>query len=164
MLICLMRILVFPPPLQICSDNLISSRCRNFRGCHPCFLGNNDIHRRQYIKILTPPFHQAGLAVWERLALLVMILILRIAAWSRVAEVAREHGWHPPKSLDSDEKFKPEHTLFCRELRFVAIYALFFWRSLGIKSALLGKNSASWARSALLHGIYCIFYWVKFEN
>ena len=42
-----------------------------------------------------------------------------------MAEVAREHGWHPPKSLDSDENFKPEHTLFCRELRFVAIYALF---------------------------------------
>ena len=55
-----MRILVFPPPLQICSDNLISSRCRNFRGCHPCFFGNNDIHRRKYIKILTPPFHQAS--------------------------------------------------------------------------------------------------------
>ena len=45
---------------------------------------------------------------------------------TRVAEVAREHGWHPPKSLDSDENFKPEHTLFCRELRFVTIYALFF--------------------------------------
>ena len=44
----------------------------------------------------------------------------------RVAGVAREHGWHPPKSLDSDEYLKPEHTLFCRELRFVAIYALFF--------------------------------------
>ena len=29
---------------------------------------------------------------------------------------------------------------------------------LGIKSAFLGKNSASWARSALLHGVYCIFY------
>ena len=75
-----------------------------------------------------------------------------------MAEVAREHGWHPPKSLDSDENFKLEHTLFCRELRFVAIYALFFLRSLGIKSAFLGKNSASWARSALLHGIYGIFY------
>ena len=47
-------------------------------------------------------------------------------AFARVAEVAREHGWHPPKSLDSDENFKPEHTLFCRKLRFVAIYALFF--------------------------------------
>ena len=76
------------------------------------------------------------------------------SVWSRVAEVAREHGWHPPKSLDSDENFKPEHTLFCRELRFVAIYALFFWRSLGKKSAFLGKNSASWARSAQVHGIY----------
>ena len=47
-------------------------------------------------------------------------------ALSRVAEVAREHGWHPPKSLDSDENFMPEHTLSCRKLRFVAIYALFF--------------------------------------
>ena len=44
---------------------------------------------------------------------------------TRVAEVALEHGWHPPKSLDSDENFKPEHALFCRELRFVAIYAFF---------------------------------------
>ena len=43
----------------------------------------------------------------------------------RVAEVAREHGWQPPKSLDSDENFKPEHTLFCRKLIFLAIYALF---------------------------------------
>ena len=43
----------------------------------------------------------------------------------RVAEVAREHGWHLPKSLDLDENFKPEHTLFCRKLRFVAIDALF---------------------------------------
>ena len=42
-----------------------------------------------------------------------------------MADVAREHGWHPLKSLDSDEIFKPEHRLFCRELRFVAIYALF---------------------------------------
>ena len=44
---------------------------------------------------------------------------------SRVAEVAREHGWHPPKSLDSDENLMLEHMLFCRKLRFVAIYALF---------------------------------------
>ena len=44
---------------------------------------------------------------------------------ARVTEVAREHGWPPPKSLDSDENFKPEHMLFCPESRFVAIYALF---------------------------------------
>ena len=43
----------------------------------------------------------------------------------RVAEVAREHGWHPPKRLDPDQNFKPEHMLFCRKLTFVAIYALF---------------------------------------
>ena len=64
---------------------------------------------------------------------------------NRVAEVARGHGGPPPKSLDSDENFKPEHTLFCRELRFVAIYALFgdiwakkvpFW----VKTVLLGQE------------------------
>ena len=43
----------------------------------------------------------------------------------RVADVAREHGWHPPKSFDSDKNFKPEHALLCRELRFIAIYAPF---------------------------------------
>ena len=45
--------------------------------------------------------------------------------FARVAEVACEHRWHLPKSLDSDENFKPQHTLFCRKLRFVAIYAIF---------------------------------------
>ena len=43
----------------------------------------------------------------------------------RVAKVVRGHGGPPPKSLDSDENSKPKHTLFYRELRFVAIYALF---------------------------------------
>ena len=68
-----------------------------------------------------------------------------------MAEVAREHGWHPPKSLDSDQNFKPEHTLFCRKLRFVALF--------GQKSALLGQKQCFLGkpRSALLHGIYCIF-------
>ena len=75
-----------------------------------------------------------------------VLLVVYIIQHCRVAEVAREHGWHPPRSLDSDENFKPEHTLFCHELRFVAIYALF------------GDHSVSWARSALLHSIYCIFY------
>ena len=44
---------------------------------------------------------------------------------NRVAEVVRGHGGPSPKSLDSDENFKPEPMLFCRELRFVAIYAVF---------------------------------------
>ena len=62
----------------------------------------------------------------------------RTVIQDRVAEVAREHRWHPPKSLDSDENFKPEHTLFCRELRFVAIYALFFLEIFGHKKYLFG--------------------------
>ena len=54
-------------------------------------------------------------------------------------------GGPPLKSLDLDENFKPEHTLFCRKLRFVAIYALFgdlcakkvpFW----VKTVLLGQE------------------------
>ena len=67
----------------------------------------------------------------------------------RVAEVVRGHGGPPPKSLDSDENFKPKHTLFCRELRlrfthFLEIFGQMpFWV----------KNIVSWARSALLHGI-----------
>ena len=62
---------------------------------------------------------------------------------TRVAEVAREHGWHPQKNLDSDENFKPEHTLFCRKLRFVAIYALFgdLWAK---KVPFWVKNSVPW--------------------
>ena len=76
---------------------------------------------------------------------------------ARVAVVVRGHRGPPPKNLDSDENFKPEHTLFCRELRFVATNALFgdLWAK---KLPFWVKNSVSWARSALLHGIYCIFH------
>ena len=61
---------------------------------------------------------------------------------SRVAEVAREHGWHPPKNSDSDENFQPEHTLFCRELRFVAILEIFGQNKclFGSKTAFLGQE------------------------
>ena len=75
----------------------------------------------------------------------------------RVAEVVRGHGGAAPKSLDEDENFKPQHTLFCRKLRFVVIYAL-FGDLLAKKVPFWVKNSVSWARSALLHGIYCIFH------
>ena len=50
-----------------------------------------------------------------------------------VAEVVREHGGPPPKSLDSDQNFKPEHTLYCCELRFVAIF--------GPRKCLLGSKT-----------------------
>ena len=64
---------------------------------------------------------------------------------SRVVEVVRGHGGPPPKSLDSDKNFKPEHMVFCCELRFVAIYTLF--RDLcakkepfGVKTVFLGQE------------------------
>ena len=60
-----------------------------------------------------------------------------------MAEVARGHGGPPPKSLNSDENFKPKHTLFCRELRFVAIYALFF-------GDLWAKTVPFWVKTVLL--------------
>ena len=72
-------------------------------------------------------------------------------AHSRVAEVTREHGWHPPKSLDSDENFKPEHTLFCRELRFVAIHALF--------GDLLAKKRAFLGQKQCFLGNKCTITW-----
>ena len=50
---------------------------------------------------------------------------VQIYCKGRVAEVVRGHGGPLPKSLDSDENFKPEYVLFCRKLRFVVIYALF---------------------------------------
>ena len=63
----------------------------------------------------------------------------------RVAEVVRGLGGPLPKSLDSDENFKPKYTLFCRELRFVAIYALFgdLWAKkclFGSKTVFLGQE------------------------
>ena len=69
-----------------------------------------------------------------------------------MAEVVRG----PAEKFGLGQNFKTEHTLFCRELRFVAIYALFgdLWAK---KVPFWVENSVSWARSALLHGIYCIF-------
>ena len=64
--------------------------------------------------------------------------VATICSTTRVAEVVRGNGGPPPKSLDSDENFKPEHTLFCRELRFVAIYAHF--GDFGQKSVILGQK------------------------
>ena len=69
------------------------------------------------------------------------------SAWSRVAEVVQGHGGPPPKSLDSDKNFKAEHTLFCRESRFVAIYALFgdFW----------AKKVPYWVNNSVFLGKKC---------
>ena len=54
-------------------------------------------------------------------------------------------GARVAEKLGSDENFKPEHTLFCRELRFVAIYALFGEKCpfLDQKQCFLGKKCTS---------------------
>ena len=70
----------------------------------------------------------------------------------RVAEVARGHGGPPPKSLDSDENFKPEHTLFCRELRFVVIYAIF--GDLWAKKCLFGSKTVFLGQEVHYYTIY----------
>ena len=54
-------------------------------------------------------------------------------------------GARVAEKLGSDENFKPEHTLFCRELRFVAIYTLFgdLWAKkvpFGSKTVFLGQE------------------------
>ena len=69
----------------------------------------------------------------------------------RVAEVVRGHGGPPPKSLDSVKNFNPEHTLFCRKLRFVAIYALF--------GDLLAKKSAFLGQKQCFLGKKCTITW-----
>ena len=76
---------------------------------------------------------------------------------SRVAKVVRRHEGPMPKSLDSGKNFKPQHTLYrrdimiCRDLRT-------FWKTLGQKVLIWVKNNVSWEKSALLHGTYCILY------
>ena len=64
----------------------------------------------------------------------------------RVAEVVQRHEGPSPKSLDLDENLSPIIHYF------VAIYALFgdLWAQ---KVPFWVKNSVSWARSALLHGM-----------
>ena len=79
-----------------------------------------------------------------------------------MAEVAREHGWHPPKSLDSDENFKPEHTLFCRELRFVAIYTLF--GNLWAKKWVSGSKTLFLGQEVHYYMGYIAHYTVQFAN
>ena len=66
----------------------------------------------------------------------------------RVAEVAGEHGWLPPKSLDSDENLNHNIRYFVAILRFVAFYTLFGRSG---KKVLFGSKTVflSEARSAL---------------
>ena len=68
---------------------------------------------------------------------------------ARVAEVVRGHGGPPQKSLDWDENFKPEHKLFCSELRFVVIYALF-----GQKKCLFGSKTVFVGQEVHYYKVY----------
>ena len=92
-----------------------------------------------FVRISYVPLQPKAVAVeyWAQIIFAYTAVRRHCTDWYRVAEVAREHGWPPPKNLDSDENFKPEHTLFCRELRFVAIYALFL-EIFGHKKCLFG--------------------------
>ena len=68
------------------------------------------------------------------------------------------NGGPLPKKMDSDENFKPEHTLFCRELRFVVISALF--RGLvAKKSAFLGQKV--FLGQEVHYYVVCIAYFIE---
>ena len=54
--------------------------------------------------------------------------------------------------------------LLAQEAMFLPKKAPFMPKDLKKKVPFWVKNSVSWARSALLHGIYCILYWVKLAN
>ena len=72
------------------------------------------------------PFYQDHLGDLRNNLLLVdIVVVIEGIVDIRVAEVVRGHEGPSPKSLDSDENFKPKHTLFCCKLRFVAIYAFY---------------------------------------
>ena len=76
-----------------------------------------------------------------------------LAGWQKL----RGHGGSPPKSLDSDKNFKPEHTLFCRELRFVAIYALFgdLWAK---KRCLFGSKTVFLGQEVHYYVVYIAYF------
>ena len=52
---------------------------------------------------------------------------------------------------------------FCHDIKIFRNFCT-FWVTLDIKVLLWARNSVSWARSALLHGTYCISCWIKFAN
>ena len=60
-----------------------------------------------------------------------------------------------PKSLDSDKNFKLEHTLFCCELRFATIYALF--GDLWGKNAFLGQKQFFLGQEVHYYMIYIAY-------
>ena len=76
-----------------------------------------------------------------------------------VAEVVRGHGGPPAKSFDLDKNFKLEHMLFCRELGFVAIYALF--GDLWAKKSLFGSKTVFLGQE-MHYYMVCFAYYTEF--
>ena len=64
----------------------------------------------------------------------------------------------PAEKFGLRRKFQARTYAILSRIKICGDLRTFFLRSLGIKSAFWGKNSASWARSALLHGTLCILY------
>ena len=82
-----------------------------------------------------------------------MLALLEVPGWQKLhgsTVGTRQKVWTRTKILSPNIRY-------FNELRFVAIYALFgdLWAK---KVPFWVKNSVSWAKSALLHGIYCIFH------
>ena len=68
-----------------------------------------------------------------------------------MAEVARGHGGPPPKSLDSDENFRPEQIKICRDLRT-------FWISLGQKKCLFGSKTVFLGQEVHYYMVYIEYF------
>ena len=81
----------------------------------------------------------------------------------KVAEVVRRHGGPSPKSFDSDKNLSTNIRYFVRILRFAVIYALFV-RLGGKKVFFLAQQRRILSKSALLHGLYWISYWIISAN
>ena len=67
----------------------------------------------------------------------------------------REHGGPPPKSLDSDENFEPELTLFCREIKICSDLRT-FWKS-------LDKNLKP-EHTVFCRKLICVTIYARFED
>ena len=85
-----------------------------------------------------------------------MLFTLIFFVVGRVAEVVWGHRGPPLKSLDSDENFKPEHTLFCRKLRFVPF--THFLEIFGQKKCLFGSKLVFLEQEVHYYLVYIAYF------
>ena len=81
-----------------------------------------------------------------------------ITGWQKFCGGGRAGGPRQ-KGLDSDKNFKPEHALFCRELRLVAIYVLF--EDLWAKKCLFGSKTVFLGQEVHYYMMVCIAYFTE---